>query len=274
MMNGIQKVELGILLDVDRVCRQLGVNYFIVGGTLLGAVRHKGFIPWDDDIDIGMMRADYEVFVQKAQALLPEGLFLQTRFTDKELPCCYAKVRRDDTTFIETSTKDRNIHHGIYVDIFPFDYYPQNRIRAKLNKIRLLLITHKVNEAFYTEEAPEYSLRGRIAHTLSGWLYRDVNSALADRDRICRSVPQSPLVTNYNGAWGDREVVRAEWVTHYTELTFEGHPVQAPAAYDAYLRNVYGAYMELPPVEKRVPHHYAEAIDTEKPYTFYLHHDQ
>ena len=122
-MNEIQKIELGMLLDVDRVCRQLGVNYFIVGGTLLGAVRHKGFIPWDDDIDIGMLRADYEIFVQKAQELLPAGSFLQTRLTDTELPCCYAKVRRDDTTFIETSTKDLNIHHGIYVDIFPCREY-------------------------------------------------------------------------------------------------------------------------------------------------------
>ena len=273
-MNEIQKIELGMLLDVDRVCRQLGVNYFIVGGTLLGAVRHKGFIPWDDDIDIGMLRADYEIFVQKAQELLPAGSFLQTRLTDTELPCCYAKVRRDDTTFIETSTKDLNIHHGIYVDIFPFDYYPQNRVLAGINKIRLTLITHKVNEAFYTEEAPEYSLRGRIAHILSDLLYRDVKSALAAKDRICRAVSQSILTTNYNGAWGDREIVRTEWITHYTELEFEGHMVKAPAAYDAYLRNVYGAYMELPPVEKRVPHHYAEAIDTEKPYTFYLHHDQ
>ena len=156
-----------MLLEIDEVCGKLGIDYFIIGGTLLGAVRHKGFIPWDDDIDIGMMRSDYEIFVQKAQELLPAGSFLQTRFTDTELPCCFAKVRKDDTTFIETSMKDLHIHHGIYVDVFPFDYYPQNRVLAGINKIRLTLITHKVSEAFYSKEKPEYSLQGKIAHILS-----------------------------------------------------------------------------------------------------------
>lgn len=273
-MNEIQKIELDMLLEIDEVCRKLGIDYFIVGGTLLGAVRHKGFIPWDDDVDVGMLRADYEIFVQKAQELLPAGSFLQTRFTDRELPCCFAKVRKNDTTFIESSMKDLHIHHGVYVDIFPFDYYPQNRVLARINKIRQILITHRVNEVFYSKEKAEYSLRGRMAHILSGLLYKDVKSALDAKDRICRSVPKSALITNYNGAWGDREIVRTEWLTHYTELEFEGHMVKAPAAYDAYLRNVYGDYMELPPVEKRVPHHYAEAVDVNTPYTFYLHHDQ
>ena len=273
-MNEIQKIELDMLLEVDQVCKKLGIHYFIVGGTLLGAVRHKGFIPWDDDIDVGMLRADYETFVHRAQELLPAGSFLQTRFTDPELPCCFAKVRKDGTTFIETSMKDLRIHHGIYVDVFPFDYYPQNRVLAKINDIRLILIAHRVNEAFYSKEKAEYSLRGRIAHILSGLLYRDVKSALAAKDRICRSVSQSALITNYNGAWGEREIVPAEWVTRYTELAFEGHMVKAPAAYDAYLKHLYGNYMELPPAEKRVTHHYTEAIDTQRPYTVYLNHDQ
>lgn len=266
----IQNIELNMLITIDSICKTNGINYFIVGGTLLGAVRHKGFIPWDDDIDIGMLREDYDKFIRSAQSFLPSHLFLQTMYTDSNAPYNFAKIRNSDTTFIETSTKDLMINHGIYIDIFPFDYYPENRFISWKNNKKITIINHKINTAFYSDTNTKYTIVGKIANIVSSICYKDVKQALIARDQVFRSVPNSKLITNYCGAWGNREIVPAKWLSQYIDLEFEGHYFKAPIEYDKYLRNIYGNYMELPPLEKRVGHHYAEVIDTEKPYTFYI----
>ena len=117
----LKKIELEMFKYYLAICEKHDLKYFLIGGTLLGAVRHKGFIPWDDDIDIGMPRPDYEKFLLVAQKELPEHIFLQTHNTDIEYPNCFAKLRNSDTTFIETSCKKLKINHGIYIDIFPLD---------------------------------------------------------------------------------------------------------------------------------------------------------
>ncbi len=119
-----QKVMLEILLEIHRICEKHNIPYTLIAGTLLGAVRHKGFIPWDDDCDIAMMREDYERFLLVAPKELSEDYFLQTKQTDKCYPLNFAKVRKNNTVLIETGeTGEENYHHGIFVDIFPFDYY-------------------------------------------------------------------------------------------------------------------------------------------------------
>jgi len=105
-LKKLKDMEVSMLRECISVCEKLGIKYYLIGGTLLGAVRHGGFIPWDDDIDIAMTRADYEVFVSKAQEFLPNNLFLQTNKTDPEALMNFAKIRNSDTAFIETSTKD------------------------------------------------------------------------------------------------------------------------------------------------------------------------
>lgn len=119
-----QRVMLEILKEIHNVCVKNEIKYTLIAGTLLGTVRHKGFIPWDDDCDIAMLREDYERFLKIAKQELPEGFFLQTRETDPEYPLPFAKVRRNNTTLIETGENGQEkYHHGIFVDIFPLDYY-------------------------------------------------------------------------------------------------------------------------------------------------------
>lgn len=121
---GAQKVMLEILLEVHKICVKHNITYWLEAGTLLGAVRHKGFIPWDDDCDIAMLRPDYERFLELAERELPKEFFLQTQKTDPEYPLNFAKVRKHNTLLIETGeTGEENYHHGVFVDIFPFDYY-------------------------------------------------------------------------------------------------------------------------------------------------------
>lgn len=119
-----QQVMLEILKVIHSICVKNGIKYTLIAGTLLGAVRHKGFIPWDDDCDIAMLRPDYERFLEIAARELPKEYFLQTQKTDPNYPLFFAKVRKNSTLLIETGeTGEENYHHGVFVDIFPFDYY-------------------------------------------------------------------------------------------------------------------------------------------------------
>ena len=128
----LKQIELNLLVCFKEICEKHKLDYFLTGGTLLGAVRHKGFIPWDDDIDVGMPREDYETFLRVASSCLPDGIFLQTRKTDPEVPFNFAKLRDSRTTFIETSIKDLDINHGVYIDIFPIDYFPASKFQLIL----------------------------------------------------------------------------------------------------------------------------------------------
>lgn len=119
-----QLVMLDILKVIHELCEKHQIQYTLIAGTLLGAVRHKGFIPWDDDCDIAMLRKDYERFLAIAEKELPKGYFLQTKKTDPKFFLNFAKIRKDGTKIIEfRETGNEEYHHGIYVDIFPFDYY-------------------------------------------------------------------------------------------------------------------------------------------------------
>ena len=115
--------ELEIFKVIIDICDRLNLRYYVIGGTLIGAIRHKGFIPWDDDIDIGMMRKDYDIFLREAPKYLPEQYFLQTVWSDPEYLNCFAKVRDSNTTFVEIPVAKRKINHGVFVDVFPLDYY-------------------------------------------------------------------------------------------------------------------------------------------------------
>ena len=117
-----QKVMLEILKEIHRICVDNNITYWLTAGTLLGAVRHKGFIPWDDDCDVAMPREDYDKFLKIAQKFLPETMLLQTHETEPAYTLPFAKIRKKNTLLIETGeTGEENYHHGIFVDIFPFD---------------------------------------------------------------------------------------------------------------------------------------------------------
>ena len=118
-LQEIHKDLLELLKAFKNVCDKEGIWYTLAFGTVLGAVRHKGFIPWDDDIDIGMTRDNYEKFIKIANTKLSEEFFLQTMETEEETPFYFAKVRKNKTKFIEKYVKDINMNHGIFIDIFP-----------------------------------------------------------------------------------------------------------------------------------------------------------
>lgn len=131
MMNELQQAEFALLKAFDQVCAKLGLKYFLVCGSALGAAKYRGFIPWDDDIDVALYREDYEIFCAHAAALLPEHLFVQNYRTDPAFPAIYSKLRDSNTTYIEKSARHLPIHHGIFIDVFPLDGYPDGRLARR-----------------------------------------------------------------------------------------------------------------------------------------------
>lgn len=262
----LKKLETDILREFVTVCEKLNLKYYLLGGTLLGAVRHKGFIPWDDDIDVGMPRADYEIFLKKAKEFLPPNLFVQSMESDPEYINCFAKIRNSDTTFMESSSAKMNIHHGVFVDVFPLDMYPEGVIQQRITNFKRKWYARRVGCEFVVRDGD------RLQRKLKRFVYRkmfpSLKRILAKREKMYRATRESIYWVNYGG--GIKEIVPAEWYGEGTNVEFEGMQVTAPAEYDKWLTQVYGDYMQLPPVEKRVGHHYVDVIDLKKPYTEYV----
>lgn len=263
----LKTIQIDMLKDFLHACQTLNLTYFIAGGTLLGAIRHKGFIPWDDDIDILMPRKDYDIFLKKGQALLPEHCFLQTLYTDPEFPGNYAKIRNSNTTFVETSARNCNINHGVYIDVFPLDYCPEDFFSKLKWSVCNTLLNGRIEAAFYYDK--DLPMKSRIKHSVCKILVPSLQTALRKRDMLIRSMPKAEKVRNCSGPWGKREIIPAWWCDESCQLEFEGIPVNGPKEYHQWLTHLYGDYMQLPPVEKRVGHHYVDVMDLHTPYTVY-----
>ena len=265
----LRDIELDIFKAFIRVCEELKLRYFVVQGTLLGAVRHQGFIPWDDDIDVGMLREDYEQFLKKGQALLPQRYFIQTHDTDPAYPHGFAKIRDSKTAFVETTCKNLKMNHGIYIDVFPFDLYPDDWMRKGWFDLRKLLLRYRIRSALYIPQDQKLTIPNvvRRALKIGGKIcYPSLQKALERQTKLYGCVRQGKNRINNGSPWGKRECIPAEWLEKNTVLQFEGMEVQAPACYQKYLEHVYGDYMELPPPEKRIPHHFICKLDFENAY--------
>ena len=261
----LKELQIGILKEFLHICGTHHFRYFFLGGSCLGAVRHQGFIPWDDDIDIGMPREDYERFLETAEKELSFPYFLQTARTDPDYPLNFAKIRHTQTTFIESSVAHLQIHHGIYLDIFPLDgYSPSPLFQANLKRLKW-----GVEQAYHIREWRS-GFKKLFVRACTCTL-KDYRTA---RDHIEKAVRKRPYdssdtVINYFGAWGKKELFPKEVFGEGSVGLFEGIEVMLPADPDRYCRQLYGNYMAYPPVEARVSHHHCDIIDLEKSYLEY-----
>ena len=264
MSNELKKIQLDMLKVFIDICEKYNLKYYMLGGSCLGAVRHNGYIPWDDDIDVGLYRKDYEKFLSVCQNELPSNLFLQTIYTDKEYLSNFAKLRNSNTTFIEKAMKNLHINHGVYIDIFPLDEYCHSKIDNFKIYLCQLFLSFKLN-------FENMSLKYRMLRKLTSILNVNLDKLKFKKDKLLRKYENSNAasVRNFCGIWQEREITEKSVFGDGLKIKFENLDVVIPQKYDDYLTKLYGDYMTLPPEEERIPHHYCEIIDFEKPYTEY-----
>lgn len=248
-LRELQRCILDIALEFQRICEKNGLRYFLTYGTLLGAVRHQGFIPWDDDMDVGMPREDYEKFLQIAPSELGEDFFLQTGQTDPAYAFGSAKIRLNGTALMEDYAANSKQHNGIFLDIFPFDVMPkrgwQQWLHFRSAKCVKWAALGKTDYAFVRPK------RRRFAKLMSGVLFfLRKDDALKLAEKLRRLYERRPTGRYVDTEWY-HSVITDEDLQQTRTLLFEGYEFRVPLRTEQMLTEIYGDYMKLPPVEKR-----------------------
>ena len=268
-LDEIKAIELELLKKFRDVCQGNGFNYSLMGGTLLGAVRHGGFIPWDDDIDIIMPRPDYERFVAYCKANETPFKLLSVQ-TDKGYAYLFGKVMDPDTELIEKVSNRNKVDLGVYIDIFIYDGMGNTEQEAKknFNKSRFLrellvaanwkcLFRSKTKAWYYEPIRFAFYIMSRfVRHTT---LIKAIEKKYRDFDFY-----ENEYVGNLCSDKRDRSIIKRSEIDTYVTLTFEGEEFSVFSGYKTYLTNMFGDYMQLPPEDKRVTHHMFSAYRKEK----------
>ncbi len=267
-MNSVamaKNAQMDLLIELDRICKKHNIRYFLIAGTLIGAIRHDGFIPWDDDIDVGLLREDYDRLAKACEEDLDPQYFLHDWNMDPASPHPFYKLKICGTHYPETLAANSQMNDCIYIDVFPYDNAPDSKFLRKIHYLKTYIMRKilllRCNFDLSGERTGRKILYGTLKflsriRSLEGWkktytrVQRQYNKKTTEK------------VVNLGGAYSyDRESVHRVHVEKTIPHTFEGKTFEIPEGYDAFLRNCYGDYMQLPPEEQRVGKHEIVGID-------------
>lgn len=264
-LRKVQLVQLEIAKEIVRICEENKINYYLIGGTLLGAIRHKGFIPWDDDLDIGMIRSDYEKFIKIASKCLDDKYELIDWKSDLNYPHPMGKIIKKGTIYRESKRNDHG-KQGIWVDIFPYDYTSGlgNEFTKKTFKLKVLRSLVRAKCGYQTWQSEEGIILSKYIKNLPFRL-----AAIFFKKEILvkkyemLSIENENLKYLYENGTENYEkwCFPKEYFIKQTKGEFEGCYFSIPQKYDEYLRQAYGEYMELPPENERENRHLIEEIN-------------
>lgn len=261
-LKQLHNVLYDIMGEVKRVCNLLNIPYFAIGGTGIGIHFYKAIIPWDDDIDIGMTRENYERFLKEAPAVLRKGYFLQWVETDIHTPFYFAKVRRDGTLFIEDTTKHLDIHHGIFVDIFPMDKVPDNPRLQKLQRT----ISKYLNLAFIAKDVWLWRHCGKpMCENPYNWnafycfLFKGFVSLFSKKQLYAMFTKSVAFFNNRKCQYCNivlmtRDHIAMQSVENLEKRPFGPLTISAPSNLETYLRHHYPRLRKDLPKEEQVNH--------------------
>ena len=260
-LKEIQEIELGLLLKFDAICKDNNWRYSLGGGSLLGAIRHKGFIPWDDDIDVMMPRPDYDSFVDYCCNHGDQTEFnIVTYETVKGYNGLFAKIW-DPSTIITDDVMGMDYDIGVNIDVFPIEGLGKNEKEA-IKIFRKTSWNREMLNAALWRKYFRSKTHSIIVEPIRLGMF--VMSRFADTKKLLRKVDKENLKHPFEqslyagcvcGSYREKEIMTTETFKKYCELDFEGHKLKGIENYDEYLTKHYGNYMELPPAEKQETHH-------------------
>ena len=264
----IWAIGLDLLRQFDLLCRSAGLRYFLAEGSLLGAVRHGGFIPWDDDIDIGMFRSDYEKLKTLKESVL-DPYFLQVPGTEAGLALSFMKFRNSRTTALSKPFAFESFNQGLAIDIFPFDDVVLDKGKEVFSEINLLNIDNSTCMRMSNPYLGDGDCRRVDACTR-----KDIGKNLHEIDALARCFEGQEcdgvgMLTNTIYSY-ERHTFKKEDFASFKQVEFEGLDVPIPCGFDRVLRTVYGEYMTLPEPSQRGGWHDSVVFDADIPYQEYL----
>ena len=264
LLEKVQPILLDMLREIDRVCKENDIHYFLYRGTFLGAVRHQGFIPWDDDLDVAMPRADYEKFCRIAPEKLGDAYCFQSWHTDRDYAHPFGKVRRRGSVYVEAKCRPLP-ENGFYVDVYPLDFGPEGETeRRSLNRKLLHLYRIKLMKCRYTpwREEDRILWKKRLGYLLYQFAALFVSQqALVKRyESIVLAQPESDSYYEQS-AMPKSYYFRRSWCDQVDLYPFGDGFFPGPKDYDSFLRSLYGDYMQLPPEDKRENRHQIMQIE-------------
>lgn len=244
------------LIEFDRICRKYNIKYSIDGGTFLGAIRHKGFIPWDCDIDVVIMREDYEKFFEICKTELDtKRFFLQDYKTDKYYRWGYARLLRNETIFLRAGHEHLKSKNGIFIDIFTMDSVPDNKISRNIHKFSCFIIRKALWSKVGQRVHPNPIMRGiyKIVSLIPKKVIFNIRNMIAD---ICNRNKNTELIRHMCSPHPKQYSYGfpRKLFDNLSEYEFEGHKFLGFSEYDWYLKSIYNDYMKLPSEEERKDH--------------------
>lgn len=272
-LKALQSKSLELLLKLDDFCRQYNKKIFVIGGGLIGAVRHGGFIPWDDDLDVFMLREDYEWLIENFNSLYPtDDLYFEKTTKEHYTRLQIGAVVDESTTFVKTRQKDlKDVHHGIRIDIIPLDYCPKSKFKRKMQILWALLYSMFIVGEAHSSKGKLLETVGKIALALFKtphsryFVWRFAEKRMSRfKEKDCENLTE--LCSWYQ--YMKNEYPKQDF-SEIVYLPFEDAQIPAPCGYENYLKTAFNDYMTLPPEDQQVPKHEAEIIDVNVGYKNY-----